>query len=132
MTVQLKSSELIVSFAGEANSQVCIPATLARRGIELKLILNTHDSEPTNADPVLLKLVAHARLAQQGALTGRPDPIVAKYSNRPIADIRSNVLRRRRHLIIRRRRREAVDELADMLLGDVERRQPLRRNGSKK
>jgi len=82
VTVQLKSSEIIVSIAGGIESQVCIPATLARRGKELKLVLNSDDHVPANADPVLLKLIAHARLAQEGALTGRPDPIVAKYSKR--------------------------------------------------
>ena len=37
---------------------------------------------PGDPDPVPLKLIAHARAAQQSALTGEPDPIVFAYSKR--------------------------------------------------
>jgi site-specific DNA recombinase len=80
--VQLKSSEIVLSIGDEVENQVLIPADLARRGNELKLVLRPNDAAPENTDPVLVKLITHAILAQQGALTGDPDPIVSNYSKR--------------------------------------------------
>jgi site-specific DNA recombinase len=81
--VQLKSSEIIVSHGGdEAGNQIHIPANLARRGNELKLVFRSSGAGPDHIDPVLLKLITHAALAQQGVHTGDPDPVVSNYSKR--------------------------------------------------
>lgn len=80
--VQLRSSEIIARIGDEVENQIHIPANLARRGNELKLVLHLNDAAPEDTDPVLLKLIAHAALAQRGALTGDPDPIVSNYSKR--------------------------------------------------
>lgn len=80
--VQLTSSEIIVRIGGAPDDQIIVPANLARRGNELKLVLGSNDQAPDDVDPVLLKLVTHAMLAQQGALSGAEDPIVSNYSKR--------------------------------------------------
>lgn len=80
--VQLTSSEILVRIGGEVEDHIKIPANLARRGNELKLVLGSKDQAPDDPDPVLLKLVAHAMLAQRGALSGAQDPIVSNYSKR--------------------------------------------------
>lgn len=82
VAVQLRSTEIIVRFGNDADDPVHIPATLGRRGNELKLVFNGGDVAQGNVDPALLKLVSHAALAQQAALTGKPDPIVSRYSKR--------------------------------------------------
>lgn len=82
VTVQLRSSEIIVRFGNDAYDQVHIRAALGRRGNELKLVLNGGDVAAGNVDPALLRLVSHAALAQQAALTGKQDPIVSRYSKR--------------------------------------------------
>jgi site-specific DNA recombinase len=79
--VQLKASEIIASIGDEENP-IHVPSNLARRGNELKLVLHSSDAAPENADPVLFKLITHAVLAQQVALTGDPDPVVSNYSKR--------------------------------------------------
>jgi len=48
----------------------------------LKLVLSSDGGAPNDPDPVLLKLITQARLAQQSALTGEANPIVSKYSKR--------------------------------------------------
>ena len=80
--VQLTSLEIIVRMAGEIDNRIKVPANLARRGNELKLVLGSDDQAPDDPNPVLLKLVTHAMLAQQGALSGAQDPIVSNYSKR--------------------------------------------------
>lgn len=85
--VQLGSSEIIVSVGHRLENRVKIPARLARRGNELKLVLRPDDGEAANPDPVLLKLISHAALAQQAALTGEPDPIVSSYSRRHLRQL---------------------------------------------
>lgn len=80
--VQFKPTELIVRIGNQGDDHVQIPANLARRGNELKLVLNSNDEVPGNTDPVLLKLIAHATLAQRCALSGEHDPIVSNYSKR--------------------------------------------------
>ena len=47
----------------------------------MKLVLSLEDPAP-DTDPVLLKLITHAFLAQHGTLTGKHDPIVSNYSKR--------------------------------------------------
>ncbi len=80
--VQFNPSEVIVRIGNNVDEHVPIPANLARRGNELKLVLSSVDDVPRNSDPVLLKLIALAMLAQQTALTGEQDPIVSNYSKR--------------------------------------------------
>ncbi|MFL6759030.1 recombinase family protein [Sphingomonas sp.] len=80
--VQLKSSKIVVNIGDDVENQILIPADLARRGNELKLVLRPSDAAPEDADPVLVKLITLAVLAQQSALTSDPDPIVSRYSKR--------------------------------------------------
>ena len=80
--VQLKSSEIIVHLGNEVGDRVQIPAKLARRGNELKLVLGSNADASEDPDPVLLRLVTHAALAQRRALSGTEDPIVSNYSKR--------------------------------------------------
>jgi DNA invertase Pin-like site-specific DNA recombinase len=80
--VQLKSSEIIVRMGNEVDNDIQVPANLARRGNELKLVLGSPGNASDVPDPVLLKLVTHAALAQRHALTGTEDPIVSNYSKR--------------------------------------------------
>lgn len=80
--VQLGSSEVIVGIGDEPEDRIEIPARLARRGNELKLVLRSDQTEVTDPDPVLLKLISHAAVAQHVALTGEPDPLVSDYSKR--------------------------------------------------
>jgi site-specific DNA recombinase len=87
VTVQLKSSEIVVRFGSGLDDHVQIPAHLARRGSELKLVVSPDAAAPTAPDPGMLKLVTHARLAQEAALSGREDPMVANYSKRHVRQL---------------------------------------------
>jgi len=78
----LKSSEIIVHVGNEVDDPIRVPANLARRGNELKLVLGSTGDASEDPDPVLLKLVTHASLAQGHALTGADDPMVSNYSKR--------------------------------------------------
>ena len=80
--VQLQSSEIIVHVGNKVDDPIQIRADFARRGNELKLVLGANGDAPEVPDPVLLKLVTHAALAQRVALTGAEDPIVSNYSKR--------------------------------------------------
>ena len=80
--VQLGSSEVIVGIGDEPEDRIEIPARLARRGNELKLVLRSDQTEVADPNPVLLKVISHAAVAQQVALTGEPDPLVSDYSKR--------------------------------------------------
>jgi hypothetical protein len=82
VTVQLKSSQIVLRVGHEADDQIHIPANLARRGNELKLVLSSNEPMPGETDPVLVRLMAHAALAQQGTLAGVQDPVVSNYSKR--------------------------------------------------
>ena len=53
---------------GEAAGEFEVPGGIARRGRELKLVFGTDDHREVRPDPVLLRLVALARLAQQNKL----------------------------------------------------------------
>jgi DNA invertase Pin-like site-specific DNA recombinase len=83
--VQLTSSELIVSIGSEGQDRVTLPARLLKKGSELKLVVGTDGPAPAAPDPVLLKLMAHARRAQEALLTGTPDPLVSDYSKAHLA-----------------------------------------------
>ena len=82
MRVQLKSSEIIVHTGHEVDDPIQLPADLARRGNQLKLVVGSTEDASASPDPVLLKLVTHAALAQRGALAGVEDPMVSNYSKR--------------------------------------------------
>ena len=79
--VQLGADELLVTLGGEPEQRVSIAARLARRGNELKLVIPT-GAVVEQADPVLLKLIAHARAAREAVMSGTPDPMVSHYSRR--------------------------------------------------
>jgi len=64
---------------------VKLPARLLKKGSELKLVIQTDGTPPASPDPVLLKLMAHARRAQEVLLTGMPDPLVSDYSKAHVA-----------------------------------------------
>ena len=68
----------------EADDQIQIPAALGRRGNELKLVLSADGAAPATPDPVMLKLIAHARAAQEAAMSGSHDPMVSNYSKRHV------------------------------------------------
>lgn len=74
--VQLKEAEVIVSIRNGAEEHIQIPAPLARRGNELKLVISSNGAARGDPDPVLLKLITHAKLAQQSALSGEPDAMI--------------------------------------------------------
>jgi DNA invertase Pin-like site-specific DNA recombinase len=80
--VQLTSSEIIVRTGNELDDLIKVPAILAKRGNALMLVLGANDQPPDDPDPVLLKLVTHAMLAQQDALSGDHNAIVSSYSKR--------------------------------------------------
>ncbi len=76
--VQVTASELIVR-VGVEEGQFRLPARLLKRGSELKLVLDGETSSGA-PDPVLLKLLTHARLAQQAVISGGSDALVSSYS----------------------------------------------------
>jgi site-specific DNA recombinase len=80
--VHLMSSEIIVRIGGEVDEHIKVPANLARRGNALKLVLGSSGQGPAEPNPVLLKLVSLAMLAQHSALTDVQDPLVSNYSKR--------------------------------------------------
>ena len=80
--VQLKELEILFTVGKEAGEHIQIPAKMARRGNEVKLVLSSDGSATYDPDPVLLKLVTHAQAAQQSVLAGKPDTIVSSYSKR--------------------------------------------------
>jgi hypothetical protein len=81
--VQLGRDVLKISF-GEAEAQeISLPARLARKGTQLKLVLVT-DLAPPNIDPILLKLVTLAHAANAAALKNTEDALVSHYSKRHI------------------------------------------------
>lgn len=80
--VQFDPSEIIVHIGNVVDEHVQIPASLARRGNELKLVLGPENDALADADPVLLKLVAHAMIAQRSVFTSYEHPIVSNYSKR--------------------------------------------------
>jgi site-specific DNA recombinase len=79
--VQLGLSNIMVSIGGEREQEVLLPASFARRGNEMKLVIGT-EGQPTDPDPVLIKLLAHANAAREAIATGTADPLVSNYSKR--------------------------------------------------
>lgn len=79
--VQLGSSNIMVSIGADPEQQMLLPASFARRGNEMKLVLGV-DGPSTQPDPVLIKLLAHANAAREALASGATDPIVSNYSKR--------------------------------------------------
>ena len=77
--VQLMGDGLVIIFgAKEQETSVALPACLARHGSEVRLVISADDSSPDRQpDPVLLKLVVLARVAQQARLEGSEDTLVS-------------------------------------------------------
>jgi len=80
----LTDDSLTLSFDGKAKAeQISLPARLVHRGSELKLAIPPDGLDATNEpDPVLLKLIAKARAAQEMIITGKEHPAVANYGKR--------------------------------------------------
>ncbi|HMO74693.1 MAG TPA: recombinase family protein [Sphingopyxis sp.] len=80
--VQLGAESISLSFDKLEAHQVTIPARLVRRGSDVRLALPAGDQMNGEPDPVLLRLIAHARAAQLMVESGRPHPLVAHYGKR--------------------------------------------------
>jgi hypothetical protein len=73
---------------GQQRSTIELPARLAHRGSELKLIVKPDASKAQGrADPTLTKLVVLAMAAQRTVLSGKPDPLVSHYSKRHFSQL---------------------------------------------
>lgn len=81
VSAQLTGEQLVVEMRRERAS-VELPARLAHRGSELKLVVPADQGSGGRVDPVLIKLVLLALVAQQSVLTGEPDPLVSHYGER--------------------------------------------------
>ncbi|MEO8453600.1 MAG: recombinase family protein [Sphingomicrobium sp.] len=79
--VRLYPSQIVMTIGHEPEQQIPIAARLARRGNEMKLIVAA-EGPPKEPDKVLLKLLAHASVAREAAITGTPDLLVSNYSKR--------------------------------------------------
>ncbi len=83
VTVQLGANQLSVRLGGGVNvSTIQLPTRLVHRRPELKLVLPAGADQRRKPDPVLVKLVVLARVAQQTLTSGRPDDLVSHYSKR--------------------------------------------------
>lgn len=82
LRVQLGEESIILLLGANQRKQVTIPARLVRRGYDVRLALPPGGENLSEADPVLLKLIAHARAAQCMVETGVPYPCVAHYGKR--------------------------------------------------
>lgn len=83
VSVQLGTDKLLLRLGDDAESiAIELPARLAHRGPELKLILPAGAAPDRKADPVLVKLVVFARAAQMSLTDGKPDPLISHYSKR--------------------------------------------------
>lgn len=80
--VQLTDDGLLITLGPEGQvTSIPLPACLARRGSEVRLVVGTDDGpSEQQPDPVLLKLVVLARAAQQARISGTDDPLVSHYS----------------------------------------------------
>lgn len=82
LRVQLGEKVVTLSLEKFEDRQIAIPARLVRRGSDVRLALAPADNAGGEPDPVLLRLVAHARAAQQMVESGKPHPLVAHYGKR--------------------------------------------------
>lgn len=83
VSVQLGADQLSLWLGYDADAVLIkLPARLVHRGPELKLVLPTGADPDRKPDPVLVKLVVLARLAQQSLTGGQPDALISHYSKR--------------------------------------------------
>lgn len=83
VTVRLGTDQLLLRLGNGAQSIVIeLPARLAHRGPELKLVLPAGADPDRKADPVLVKLVVLARAAQTSLTARATDPLISHYSKR--------------------------------------------------
>jgi len=80
--IQLNEKSITLSIGSSENRHIAIPARLVRRGYDVRLALPPGGESRGDADPVLLRLVAHARAAQGMVESGVPHPSVAHYGKR--------------------------------------------------
>ena len=83
--VQLTAFELHVAIGNTDDHHVHLPARLLKRGSELKLVVQADSSLPAAPNPVLLKLLSQAHLAQQALSNGGSDALVSRYSKAHLA-----------------------------------------------
>lgn len=82
LSVQLCEQAITLSLDNLEERQIAIPARLVRRGSDVRLALAPGEDAGGERDPVLLRLVAHARAAQLMVESGKPHPLVAHYGKR--------------------------------------------------
>lgn len=83
VNVQLGTNQLSLRLGDGADAIVIeLPARLAHRGPELKLVLPAGADRDRKPDPVLVKLVVLARVAQRSLTDGESDPLISHYSRR--------------------------------------------------
>ena len=83
VTVQLGTDQLSLQLGDGAEAIfIELPARLAHRGPELKLVLQAGADPDRKPDPVLVKLIVLARAAQRSLTAGKPDPLISHYSKR--------------------------------------------------
>lgn len=80
--VRLREESVILSLGSDSSKQVSVPARLVRRGHDLRLALPPGKEPVREPDPVLVKLVAHARAAQKMIKNGVSHPSVAHCGKR--------------------------------------------------
>jgi len=79
--VQLCADRLLVTLGNlETPITMDLPARLAHRGSEVKLVIPSSLGPERQPDPILLKLVVLARVAQMALATEHADPLVSHYS----------------------------------------------------
>lgn len=82
--MQLTQSAIRITIGSEDLENIQIPANFARKGRAAKFIIDDSGAVSGEPDPALLKLAAYAYAAQQAALSGRPEQLFSKYSERYI------------------------------------------------
>ena len=83
LTVQLGIQSLSLQLCEGTNAiSIELPARIAHRGPELKLIVGVGGESDRRPDPILVKLVVLARTAQQSLASGEQDPLISHYSKR--------------------------------------------------
>lgn len=83
VSVQLGPDQLSLKLGDSANAiSIELPVRLVHRGPELKLVLPAGADFDRKPDPVLVKLVVLARVAQQSIASAEPDPLISCYSKR--------------------------------------------------
>ena len=86
--VPLCPDRLMVTIGNlEGPITIDLPARLAHRGSEVKLVIPSGLEPERQPDPVLLKLVVLARAAQMTLASGDADPLVSNYSKSHLSQL---------------------------------------------